>query len=148
MTAGQEQRHRWRLPLVVALTLAVFAVQLDAFTRKFRLYNIATGQKINAAFKFKWSSASGEAVATLPSGAKLEGEFNVSHTGSATWGQIYSGGASASETRIKVTGTRGSLILTGEDGFVIQCEYVTNMTTTHGNGSCIDNQDGRYRLMF
>jgi len=134
---------------LAAIVFAVFAVQLDAFTRKFRLYNVATGEKTNCAFKFKWSSMSGQVVATLPSGEKLEGEFNTGHNGAAAWGHIYSSnGTSVNGTAVAITGTQGSLIQTGKDGLTIHCEYVTNMTTTHGNGACIDNQDGHYRLMF
>jgi hypothetical protein len=148
MTDSKAMRALAKSTLVTVL-LAVFAVQVNAITRKFRLYNVATGEKINAAFKFKWSSMSGQVVATLPSGENLEGEFNTGHSGSATWGQIYSSnGESASGSAITITGTQGSLILTGKSGFTIQCEYVTNTTTTHGNGACIDNHSGHYRLMF
>lgn len=52
MTNSKAMRALAKCTLMTVL-LAVFAVQVNAITRKFRLYNVATGEKINAAFKFK-----------------------------------------------------------------------------------------------
>jgi hypothetical protein len=128
--------------------LLLIAAPVLAITRKFRLYNTDSGQKIDALFRFKWSSMSGKVEMQIPGGEKLEGEYSGSHDGGVAWGSIYSGSASATSTMAIVGNVRGSMIATGPSGLVLQCEYVTNTTTTHGSGACKDNRGALYKLLF
>jgi hypothetical protein len=129
------------------LVLALLAPAASAITRKFRLYDTATGEKSAAAFKFRWSSLAGTAEATID-GEKVAGEYSISQSGSFGWGSIYAGGSSASVIGAAVGGGRGALVMTGPSGLVVQCEFVTNVGTTHGNGGCKDNRGAVYTLIF
>ena len=78
--------------LLVSLTLPLLAI-----TRKVRIYNEQTGVKMEIAFKFTWNSTHGQIVGNAPSG------------GAVGWGQIYSGGKTATVTTMSVGDRRGSL---------------------------------------
>ena len=136
-----------RVTVRLVLLLALAAPFASAITRKFRLYDTQTGQKSDAAFKFRWSSTAGTAEDTI-AGEKISGEYSISQSGSFGWGSIYSGGASASVNSISIGAGRGALIMTGPSGRVLECEFVTNAVTTHGNGGCKDNEGSLYRLIF
>jgi hypothetical protein len=128
--------------------LCMVASSAFAITRNFRIYNVQTGAKIEAAFKFKWSSMTGRVEAHVPDGEALEGEYSGSNDGGIAWGSIYSSAGSATATSSFMGKVRGTMIMTGKSGLVINCEYVTNPTTTHGNGACKDNRAGSYTMLF
>ncbi|HEY6390897.1 MAG TPA: hypothetical protein VIX89_06445 [Bryobacteraceae bacterium] len=131
-----------------AVILLAVSVPASAFTRKFRLYNTASGEKIELAFKFKWSSMSGQIEGKLPTGERATGEFSGSHDGGVGWGSIYSAGQTATATTVFLGNVRGSLVAIVPGKLTIQCEYVTNPSTTHGNGACSDDHGGAYKLIF
>jgi hypothetical protein len=135
------------LTVRLLVVLALMAPRASAITRKFRLYDTQTGQKSEAAFKFRWSSTAGTAEATIE-GDKVSGEYSISQSGSFGWGSIYSGGKTATMNGVSIGGGKGALIMTGPSGLVLECEFVTNAVTTHGNGGCKDNQGALYRLIF
>jgi hypothetical protein len=129
------------LVLLVLLTLPLLAM-----TRKVRIYNEQTGVKMEIAFKFKWNSTHGQIVGAAPSGTPFE-EYSIGG-GAVGWGQIYSGGSTASVTSMSVGDRRGSLFAADKKGFTIHCEFTTNATTTHGSGACKDNKGELYQLLF
>jgi hypothetical protein len=131
--------------LVLALVLAV--TPLSAITRKFRLYDMKTGQKSDAAFKFRWSSTAGNAEATI-AGEKVSGEYSISQSGGFGWGSVFSAGGTTSALAVAVGSGRGALVMTGPSGRIVECEFITNAVTTHGNGGCKDNQGALYKLIF
>jgi hypothetical protein len=128
--------------LLILLTLPLLAI-----TRKVRIYNEETGVKMEIAFKFTWNSTHGQIVGNAPSGTAFDGEYSIGG-GAVGWGQIYSGGKTATVTTMNVGDRRGSLFAADKTGFTIHCEFVTNASTTHGSGACKDNQGGLYQLLF
>ncbi|MGB2632798.1 MAG: hypothetical protein WAM58_02565 [Candidatus Acidiferrum sp.] len=75
-------------------------------------------------------------------------EYTTLADATSAWGSIYGIGETAAASTITVSGKQyGTTIATGDEGTVIQCEYVTGMIL-HGSGFCKDNHGGKYKLMF
>ena len=127
--------------------LILLSFPLPAISRKVRIYSEETGAKTEIAFKFKWNSTHGQVVGTAISGKPLDGEYSIGG-GAVGWGQIYSAGKTTTVTTMSVGDRRGSLFATDGSGFTVHCEFVTNASTTHGSGTCRDNQGQLYQLLF
>jgi hypothetical protein len=73
------------------------------------------------------------------------------------WGSVfatvYGPAGSATATDTGYSGSienkqKGSAIVTGNQGTVVECEYVTSAFGAQGYGACKDNKGNRYKLMF
>jgi hypothetical protein len=116
---------------------------VPAFACKGHLYNLTSGQVTE--IKCGHRKASG----TLPSGEKLAGEYVTIVNAAVGWGSIYSSVYSASSTAVSVAGqNRGTVIMTGNQGTILNCEYLSSSWSGHGAGAGEDNQGVKYKLMF
>ncbi len=138
------------------LTLTLLVATTAACTRRARLYNLTTGEVSVAEYTYS-GSGRGKISTVLASGEKLRGEYVTVAGGQMEWGTIYasvysaSGSASGSATSQSVSvesKQRGSAIITGDKGTIINCEYVTSAWTAAGTGACKDNKGTLYKLMF
>jgi hypothetical protein len=121
-----------------------------------RLYNLSTGEQLTAKFTYS-GSGRGQIQLTSPGGESFNGEYVTVAGGSMAWGTIFSSvytpGGSAFGSASAVGGSienmqKGSAIVTGNKGTVIQCEYVTSAYSAQGYGACQDNKGNHYKLMF
>ena len=89
-------------------------------------------------------------------GVALNGEYSVVSNADVAWGSIYasvysptgfaSGNATASSIRTHGE-RRGSAVLTGAGGMILDCELLVG-TNGHGTGGCKDNHEATYKLMY
>jgi hypothetical protein len=119
-----------------------------------RLYNLTTGEVTPAKFTYS-GSGKGKITALLPSGEQLKGEYVTFARMPANWGSTfaavygtagtaYSGAASGSKAN-----QYGTAIVSGDRGFVGDCEYVVRgVFRGTGTGACKDKQGTLYKLMF
>jgi hypothetical protein len=128
-----------RIVLVVLLCSVAFAKDRSA-----RLYNLTTGEVATIIYH------GGHSHGTLQTEIKsesLHGEYSTVRGGAMAWGSIYSGGGVANGYAGSVPlSARGSAILTGNKGTVINCEYISGVR--NGSGACEDNHGTKYKLMF
>jgi hypothetical protein len=132
-----------------ALALIVLAAPCQA-AAKARLYNLRTGEVTQIEYKNGFFRGHGPMWGVMPDGRKIKGEFTTVGYGSSTWGKIYSEDGGVSVDAGDANAQRGSAVLIG-DGFTLECEYLTRpgaWLSSHGTGSCRDNQGTRYRLIF
>lgn len=116
---------------------------IPAFACKGHLYNLGNGQVTEVKCGHRKASA------TLPSGEKLAGEYVTIVNAAVAWGSIYSSVYSASGTSVGVAGeNRGTVIMTGDQSTILNCEYVSSSWSGHGTGACEDNHGVKYKLMF
>ena len=150
--SGRECRHADEIFAFPART--EFSVTTAAaFAGTGHIYNLADGS-ITILKYSRWHGDHGPLTATMPSGEALAGEYSITRGGSAEWGSIYSSvygtGGSATESasgsgmRFSLRG-QGSLILTGDKGTVMNCEFISS---GHGSGACLDNRGVKYKLLF
>ncbi len=117
------------------------------------IYNLTNGGVTVLKYS-RWHGDHGPVTAKMPSGEALKGEYSITRGGSATWGSIYAsvygtggsanGSASGTKLAISIRG-EGSLILTGDQGTVMNCEFISS---GHGSGACVDNHGVKYKLLF
>jgi len=136
--------------------VAVVALSLSCGARKARLYNLDSGQVLNASFTWG-GSGKGKLTIVMPDGEQCTGEYVTVPEGSSTWGSVFGtvygpgGSVSGSATgySVSVEGKqKGTAIATSNKGTVIECEYVTSSWSPQGYGACQDNKGTVYRLMF
>ncbi len=137
-----------RLMTGLALLLALLAE--IACKQEGRLYNLSTGEVTTVAFTYS-GSGKGKISAVLASGENISGEYMTFVHPPVNWGTIYAavygGGASGVETGR--SNQYGTAVVSGDKGFVADCEYVTRgVFSAHGSGACRDNQEMSYKLMF
>jgi hypothetical protein len=139
--------------LSILILLAVAAV---AAKKNGRIYNLTTAEVVTIEFEGHRGNGRGSAKANLKSGEKLMGEFVTIEDGTVGWGSIYGsvygGGSSASANATgmsirKSVRRRGSIILAGDAGTTVDCEYVADLAG-RGTGACKDNKGVTYRLVF
>ena len=132
---------------VAAFLLA--SVVVGGCTYAARLYDVQVGGAPVPA-KFKWNgSGHGRIEITLPSGEVCTGEYVTVADDTTTWGSVFAGGSTINGYAVATQGKqRGSAIVTGNQGTTIQCEYVTSASSPSGYGSCRDNHEKIYKLMF
>jgi hypothetical protein len=124
--------------------------------RKARLYNLTTGEVTPAEFTYS-GSGKGKITAVSVSGEQFKGEYATIPGGEMSWGTIYASvygpggtlsGSSTSHSSSTSAQQRGSAIVTGDKGTIIQCEYITSAWNGAGTGACKDNHGTLYKLMF
>jgi hypothetical protein len=139
-----------------AVTILVATLVLVGCALKARIYNLDTGQVLVATFNYS-GSGKGPIEITLPSGEVCKGEYLTVAGGSMAWGSVfatvYGPAGSATATDTGYSGSienkqKGSAIVTGNQGTVVECEYVTTAAGAEGYGACKDNKGNRYKLMF
>lgn len=120
-----------------------------------RLYNMDTGEVLNASFE-NYGTGNGQITVTMPDGRKLSGEYstvsNMSFSSaSASANASGSGGyawATAQGFSFDQPGKQfGSATLVGQ-GLVIDIVYVVDPWSSHGYGVGKDNKGGRYKVQF
>jgi hypothetical protein len=135
--------------------LAAFSVMLAlAYTgceEKARLYNLTTGEVIPATFTWG-GSGRGQINAVSKSGENLQGEYLTFAKPPVNWGNVYAAvygtGGAAYGGAPSGSHQYGSAVVTGDQGTVCDCEYVTGAVSPHGSGACTDNRGNQYKLMF
>jgi hypothetical protein len=124
--------------------------------KKARLYNLSTGEVIPAEFTYS-GSGKGKITAVSSTGEQMTGEYVTIPGGIVNWGSIYASvygpGGAASGSGVNYSSSmeskqRGTAIVTGDRGTIVQCEYVTSALNGAGTGACKDNRGVFYRLMF
>lgn len=138
----------------IASIFVILFLSQQAWARTARLYNLRTGDVVELKYS-SWSGSHGKISGHLKSGENLKGEYSTVVDAAVAWGSIYSSvygprGAAygnANSTSV-VTGGKneGSAILTGDQGTILECEYISSFG--HGSGACKDNHDNKYKLMF
>lgn len=137
--------------IVAALALLL----LTACVTTARLYNLDTGEVLNASYS-SYGTGHGKITLTRPNGQKLTGEYStLSDTQMTTsFGSagVSSGGQYAWATGQGFSFTTpgrqyGSAVCVG-DGLVIEVVYTVDPWTGHGQGVGKDNKGGKYRLQF
>lgn len=120
-----------------------------------RLYNLDTGEVLNASFE-NYGTGHGKIAVTMASGKQLNGEYttisDMSYsTGFGTATASGSGGyawATAQGFSFNQPGKQfGSATIVG-DGAVIDIIYVVDPWTSHGHGVGKDNKGGKYKIQF
>jgi hypothetical protein len=135
--------------LMAGLALSVLLFQ-TACKEEGRLYNLVTGEVTIVTFTWV-GSGKGTINAVLASGEKLSGEYLTFVRPPVNWGTIYAAvyGAGSSGGETDRSNQYGTAVVSGDKGFVGDCEYVTRgVVSAHGSGACTDNQGTAYKLMF
>lgn len=136
--------------------LLVFCVGIIGCTKDARLYDMSSG-KVAALKYITTGHGKGRMSGMLPSGEVLTGEYVAVTNVEAGWGSIYAsvygpnGNAAANGNAIAIKGSgrgEGTAILTGNEGAVINCEFIFSTWSGHGAGACKDNHENKYKLMF
>jgi hypothetical protein len=145
------RREIWTTVVLIAMLIGFVSCALSA-----RIYNLDNGEVVIATFKYS-GTGRGSVKATLPSGEVCKGEYVTVAGGTTGWGSVfptvYGPGGSASASSIGY-GTsienkqKGTAIVIGNRGTVVECEYVTSAFSAQGYGACRDNKGNRYKLMF
>lgn len=144
-------RELWQGDETMRRLLVICLVFLSGCATSARLYNLDTGEVLNASFTSN-GAGHGNVVATTPSGAKLVGEYStISGMNMGTgfgvantrYNWVYTTGFSFNQPGQQY----GSAVLTG-DGLIIDIVYAVDPWTSHGTGVGRDNKSGRYRVQF
>jgi len=139
-------------PTAIVLVLVLTAC---VTTETARLYNLDTGEVINASFE-NTGSGHGKITAVTSAGAQLSGEYSTISgmgysSGYATASATGSGGytwAAAQGFSFNQPGKQfGSATVVG-GGLVIDIVYVVDPWSSHGHGVGRDNKGGRYKVQF
>ncbi len=144
--------HKILSPALVPIL--VLGIMLEtACTLHGRIYNLSTGEVTPIAIRQSGLGGRGKLSAVVASsGEKVNGEYVTYAHIPVNWGKIYSkvygaeGSADTGPPRGALT-QYGTAVATGDQGMVIDCEYVT-ASLTHGSGVCVDKQDTLYKFMF
>jgi hypothetical protein len=119
------------------------------------VYNLTTGEMFTFTYTFN-GRGRGTINAVTKTGERLNGEYSVVQGGNVSWGSVYAsvyspaGTASGNANSVGVTSAgarRGAAILTGDEGSILDCEFVVGMNG-HGTGACRGKDDTKYRMMF
>lgn len=134
---------------------AALVVAIGGCATTARLYNLDTGDVLNASFE-NYGTGHGQITVTRPDGRKLSGEYttvsDMSYSsGFATANAAGSRGyawAAAQGFSFSQPGKQfGSATLVGQ-GLVIDIVYVVDPWTSHGYGVGRDNKGDRYKVQF
>lgn len=112
-----------------------------SMTQKGKLYNLKSGQVTPVSYSYNGTGRG--MISFVVNGKEVAGEY-VTLANATTWGGIYGqyGGMAANSTQ------KGSAIAADGQGFVIECEYVTDVFSGGGTGYCRDSAGVDYRLSF
>lgn len=145
------------LRFVGAIRFAVLGLVLASapgctYTFAARLYDMQSGGVATATFKWN-GSGHGVVEIALPSGELCKGEYVTISDDVTTWGSIFAtgsaGGGIASGYGLTTQGKqKGSAVAVGDRGTTVECEYVTSASSPQGYGTCRDNHQKSYKLMF
>lgn len=135
--------------VIVAIVLLICGCTTNA-----RLYNLDTGE-MTPLVAHRGAGSHGTIEGHFKSGETVKGEYQVVTQGIIGWGSVYSSvssgtttaSGSATATSIGIGKREGAAMLVGDQGMVLQCEFIMGLET-HGTGYCKDNRNGKYRLMF
>lgn len=144
-----------KTPAVGIAVLFVFSSLLAGCVTTARLYNLDTGEVLNAKFQNN-GTGHGTITARTASGQTLTGEYSTisgmsysSGFGSAT---VSGGGgfawATAQGFAFNMPGKQYGTATVVGNGLVIEVVYEVDPWTSHGTGVGRDNKGGRYRLQF
>lgn len=146
---------RFAVSFVTHVMAAAFLLGLAGCATTARLYNLDTGEILNASFE-DYGTGHGSITASMSNGKKLNGEYTTISgmgysTGFGTATATGSGGyawATAQGFSFNQPGQQfGSATLVG-DGLVIDIVYVVDPWTSHGHGVGKDNKGGKYKVQF
>jgi hypothetical protein len=120
-------------------------------TLQARIYNLSTGEVTPATFTYG-GSGRGKISAVLASGEELKGEYITFARAPVNWGSIYAdvygtAGAAYNDGSSQKSNQYGTAVVTGNQGFVADCEYVTT-ALVHGSGACKGKDGTLYKLIF
>jgi hypothetical protein len=117
-------------------------------TKEAHLYDLTTGAQTLIRYSAN-GRGRGTLTGQLATRETLKGEYTTVVNAAVGWGSIYSGVYSATGTSVAVGGSqRGSAVMTGDKGLVLNCEYISSAWNGHGTGACEDNHGTKYKLMF
>lgn len=147
-----------RIVQLVSVSLAaVFAASACVIMKTARIYDLDTGNILQASFKYS-GSGKGPITVAKPDGATCAGEYVTVAGGTTGWGTVFAtvyppGGRATTATGTVITSNvenmqKGSAVASCSDGMVMECEYVTSAGRAQGYGACTDNHGARYKLMF
>ncbi len=140
---------------IVAVVLALCLLLLAGCATTARLYNLDTGEVLNASYQ-NYGTGHGQITAQTAAGKTLVGEYTTISgasysSGVGTASVSGSGGyawATAQGFSFNQPGQQyGSATLVG-DGLVIDIVYVVDPWTSHGHGVGKNNQGGKYKIQF
>src|ERR1700684_1718524 len=123
----------------LALSATLLLVLLGAgCTLHARIYNLSTGEVTPATFTYG-GSGRGKISAVLKSGEQLNGAYISFVHAPLNWGSVYAdvygaGGAAYPNGTDQRANQYGTAVVTGNQGFVADCEYVTT-ALVHGSGA-------------
>ena len=134
---------------------AVLLLCLSGCVTTARLYNLDTGEVLNASFE-NYGTGHGRITVVMPGGKQLNGEYTTisDMSYSTAFGAATASGlggyawATAQGFSFNQPGKQfGSATIVG-DGLVIDIVYVVDPWTSHGYGVCKDNKGGKYKIQF
>ena len=137
-----------------ALLIATMVI-LSSCATTARLYNLQTGQVLNATFQ-NYGTGHGDITVVMPDGKSLHGEYSTisGMSYNTGFGNAYASGndgyawATAQGFSFHQPGKQfGSATVAG-DGLVIDIVYVVDPWSSHGYGVGKDNRGGRYKVQF
>ena len=137
------------------ILLMVLIAMVGGCATTARLYNLDTGDVLNASFE-NHGTGHGQITVTTPDGKQLSGEYTTISgmsysSGFGTASASGSGGyawATAQGFSFSQPGKQyGSATLAGQ-GMVIDIVYVVDPWTSHGYGVGKDNKGGKYKVQF
>ncbi len=142
------------------LLFAAICTSLTGCSRNARLYpanDIAIAGGVLVA-KFKsYGSGNGEIEISMPDGEVLNGEYSLVRGGSSSFGSLYgsvygTGGSAtitgSANSHIIPGGSQGMASLFGNKGTAMECEFINDNFSGHGNGACKTSTKAMYRLQF
>jgi hypothetical protein len=140
---------------IASVFLALCALLLAGCATTARLYNLDTGEVLNASFE-NYGTGHGQITVKTASGNLLSGEYSTisgagfsSGVGTATvTGSEGYAWATAQGFSFNQPGQQyGSATVAG-DGLVIDIIYVVDPWSGHGHGVARDNRGGKYKVQF
>lgn len=143
------RRPAWRW-MNTCSSIAMLGLLLAGCTavKTARLYNVEDASTMTASFKYN-GSGKGLVFIGDPQAPDCRGEYVTVAGGDTSWGTVFvAGGAATGVATSTESEQRGSAVMTCSDGRAFTCEYVTSAVNGGGYGSCKDNQQHAYRLMF
>lgn len=127
----------WLLLLTVVLSSCVPQIL------RANLYNTNSGEVLQAEFTYNYTGRGTAVIRAKDTVAR--GEYRTVASGESGWGLIFGRLYTIS---ISPNFQRGFAVASDDKGWFLQCEYITISTGAAGYGTCTDNRNQVFRLIF
>ena len=155
-TVVSKERNILKCNQFLIIVLCILFLSACSSTSTARLYNLDTGEVLNATYQ-RSLAGHGQITVKLQSGKILVGEYTTisGATYSTSFGSANVSGTGGSYAWATAQGFSfnqpgqqyGSATVVG-DGLVIDIVYVVDPWSRHGHGVGKDNNGGRYKILY